>query len=1556
MSSAESSVLQLVIEQSARVLETYRIDPGLILEHANSERRIKEGGYGERQIYELVQNGADELRNDSGGEIAVILTASHLYCANQGTSMTPEGADTILRMGVSRKRGGQIGRFGVGVKSVLSVTDMPEFFSCEDGKSFGFDRDWSAQRIKSVQPAAVEMPVLRMARPLDRERAAEEDPILAELLAWATTVVRLPLKPPAVNRLAKDLAEFPAEFTLFSSHVGTITLEDRRTKQVVKRQIFQHADGDRRAVQVDGPSGATRTENWRVFSKLHSPSERALEEAGELHDRPKVEISWAVPDRVGRESKLGQFWAFFPTNYTTTLRGILNAPWKTSEDRQNLYGGNAFNDELLHEMADLVVDSLPLLARDDDPCAHLDSVPARGREEPQWAAKLLVARIWTKAATKPTFPDQNGNFGTASQVLLHPADLRPEWLARWAAHSGRPENWCHHSVERTPHRRQSAERILTSAGVSHASVQDWLEALVEDGSPAGSAAAIMIAADMKRQGHPLAAEVIKAKIILTESKGFVSATSSVFRRTSRDGLADSTVYVDERVYADDEVARALESLGVHEADFAGRFTSVVEQGFHGYDPRAWTAFWELSRLAGPANTLAALKEKKINTAKDLRVRTVSGEFHYIEYCLLPGRVVPADGSRDARIAVDMEFHRADKSILRDLGLLDGPAVNVDPRKEPWFSEYTKSRWARYCAQLPMDKRPSLATTKIDGTNPAGPLRFLTELSPEGGSAFLKALPAHGLVTTWMLQAGGRQSATRQPVMSPLQWIARKYGHLETSRGLRAVVRCVGPQLRVHATVLAVADVDPKLADVLGLPSSLGNLRAGHWADLLEEVAGSEDDTVPGKAYALLFEAGADWPEGAMTRCRVGDEWRNDVEDKDIAVTSSRADYEALVQERVPALLVPTENLAEQMREAWKMLSPSDVIQKELSWDEQAESVPLVEEFPHLKAIKRTQVEGWRLARCGELEEITRTPNGMRTRSIPAAAHPQERTVFVLRPESDLAALVEVDRVLKLGLGINGCRGVLARREQQRKNERLQRARKAESEAEKLLELVGEEALKKGLPEGLLEVEEAEKGRPATGRRIAELAHNAHGSDSLRVYRKDIEANIPEATVSFRGDTNSRKLVNEIGFSESYAGTKSTPLPAVEIVGGPTAYPRLHDYQEKLAANMFDLLTRYRSPRAMLCLPTGAGKTRVAAEAVIRVIKERGLGGRPVLWIAQSKELCEQAVQSWAFVWSKVGPEERLTINRLWESREATPAKETPQLVVATDAKLGVCLDKAEYAWLRDAAMVIVDEAHASITPRYTELLKLLGLTFRESSRPLIGLTATPFRGFNEEETGRLVERYGGHRLDDGIFTANPYAELQELGVLAKVEHRQLAGATFELTQEELEQTVGFGSGGWLPNSAEQRLGRDIERNRTLVEEIARLPKDSPVLFFAASVNHAKLMTAMLMQQGITSAAIDSNTPDADRRRLIEEFRKRKIRVLTNYGVLAQGFDAPATEVVVVARPTYSPNVYQQMIGRGLRGPKNGGKETCLILDVADNIVNYDSKLAFTDFEYLWGRR
>ncbi|WP_396349893.1 DEAD/DEAH box helicase [Actinoplanes sichuanensis] len=160
--------------------------------------------------------------------------------------------------------------------------------------------------------------------------------------------------------------------------------------------------------------------------------------------------------------------------------------------------------------------------------------------------------------------------------------------------------------------------------------------------------------------------------------------------------------------------------------------------------------------------------------------------------------------------------------------------------------------------------------------------------------------------------------------------------------------------------------------------------------------------------------------------------------------------------------------------------------------------------------------------------------------------------------------------------------------------------------------------------------------------------------------------------------------------------------------------------------------------------------------------------------------------------------------------------------------------------------------------------------------------------------------------------------------------------------------------GLLPKEAERRLAEDHSRNESLIKALIRVEQLGPVLVFATSVSHAHFLAAVLNDHGIPSASVDGETPTTRRQQIIDQFGKnRKIKVLTNYGVLHQGFDAPATRAVVVARPTYSPNVYQQMIGRGLRGPRNNGTDECLILNVEDNVINYEQKLAFTDFEQMW---
>ena len=200
-----------------------------------------------------------------------------------------------------------------------------------------------------------------------------------------------------------------------------------------------------------------------------------------------------------------------------------------------------------------------------------------------------------------------------------------------------------------------------------------------------------------------------------------------------------------------------------------------------------------------------------------------------------------------------------------------------------------------------------------------------------------------------------------------------------------------------------------------------------------------------------------------------------------------------------------------------------------------------------------------------------------------------------------------------------------------------------------------------------------------------------------------------------------------------------------------------------------------------------------------------------------------------------------------------------------------------------------------------------------------------------------------------------------MGVLAQADHEIIEGETFsaetfspEVWKRILEELERASSQPWLPQSVENRIARSATRTRRIIEVYGRhVRPDWPALIFATSVEHAQTVAALLNRRGGRARAVSGDTEPATRRRVVEEFCGGKIRALVNYGVFREGFDAPKTRAIIVARPVYSLNLYFQMIGRGLRGPMNGGEERCLILDVRDNIRSFDRALAFSELDWLW---
>ena len=604
----EGDLSAYITEESQRTINAYADQPRLIIEHANLEQDTARGGYAHRQLFELVQNGADALSGASeGGHIAIRLTDSCLYCADDGEAINRAGVTALMFSHMSPKRGtSEIGRFGLGFKSVLGVTDAPEFFS--RAGSFRFDRRNASARIREVAPHAARCPVLRVAEPVDPREARDKDPVLRDLMDWATNIVRLPLASDTAGDLRRQMRDFPAAFLLFVEHVRQLRIDDGSSLDRVLE--LQGADGEFRLTD-SGTAG-----NWKLFKVIHRLSSDARADRRSLDDGGEVPIWWAAP--LDRLTAPGYFWAYFPTKTASLVAGVLNAPWKTNEDRQNLLPG-PYNDELIAAAAKMIADKLAELATSEKPARHLDALPRRHESGDSYQSERLRESLLAELCKRDIVPDQNGALQRVSNINYPPRELtsnRPHGekiLEKWAQFSGRPSNWLHREAavrNRLARVEQLVEHWRSANGYSHhypprASIADWLEALVTEqtGSAAVEASraalvtAAAIPADLRRTSHTLGSILLMKngawKPIEPEHVFLPRDVTDVGSRSNAAELVHPTLARDA------DARQALRELGVNRVSADGHLKHIASR-LLGHDGTSasddeWCRFWALTR-------------------------------------------------------------------------------------------------------------------------------------------------------------------------------------------------------------------------------------------------------------------------------------------------------------------------------------------------------------------------------------------------------------------------------------------------------------------------------------------------------------------------------------------------------------------------------------------------------------------------------------------------------------------------------------------------------------------------------------------------------------------------------------------------------------------------------------------------------------------------------------------------------------------------------------------------------------------------------------------------
>ncbi|ELJ8547614.1 MULTISPECIES: DEAD/DEAH box helicase [Vibrio] len=535
--------------------------------------------------------------------------------------------------------------------------------------------------------------------------------------------------------------------------------------------------------------------------------------------------------------------------------------------------------------------------------------------------------------------------------------------------------------------------------------------------------------------------------------------------------------------------------------------------------------------------------------------------------------------------------------------------------------------------------------------------------------------------------------------------------------------------------------------------------------------------------------------------------------------------------------------------------------------------------------------------------------------------------------------------------------------------------------ENLIIRSGESGLNELFSSSLLEILYEFENQP-TIKRLAEVAVEIHGeitfiTDSskrrfLFQYLKEDEAitlcnemglchKSPWDSLNKFNLTPARKdtLINHFGiksyFQISYESKTEEYIEVIE-----PKYP-LFPHQEKAANSIKSKLVQDRS-RVLLHMPTGSGKTRTAMSICVDFLRNNTASRDTsvVVWLADTYELCEQAYSEFKKAWLHLGVGSA-RIHKLYGNSDITFSDIKSGFVVCGLQKLNSSRQvdvESFYSLGSRTDLVVFDEAHKAIAPSYQHIIDLFQSAGRAS---LLGLSATPGRATYDAEKNKIFAEFFNHNkvtLSIEGYTS-PVQYLEEKGYLSKVTYHEIPHHPKDLKFSEKELSA-LEQGQDISDSSLKALGMEAKRNiKILTLALDLLSKDKKIILFACSVESAEAIFSLLRYNNVKAGLVTSDTPESIRRNTIDRYKKLKndddeINILVNFGVLTTGFDAPSTNVAIIARPTNSLTLFSQMVGRATRGVAAGGNEFSDVFYIKDTLPGMiDMVKAFSYWDDAW---
>ncbi len=333
-------------------------------------------------------------------------------------------------------------------------------------------------------------------------------------------------------------------------------------------------------------------------------------------------------------------------------------------------------------------------------------------------------------------------------------------------------------------------------------------------------------------------------------------------------------------------------------------------------------------------------------------------------------------------------------------------------------------------------------------------------------------------------------------------------------------------------------------------------------------------------------------------------------------------------------------------------------------------------------------------------------------------------------------------------------------------------------------------------------------------------------------------------------------------------------------------PRLH--QQKMLDSLYAERIVHNQHKNLVVAATGTGKTLLAAFDYKRLRASNG-GKFNLLFVAHREQILRQSRDAFAAVLKDsdfgellVGGNKPASWNHVFASVQSLSKKGITDLPP----------DHFD--------MVVIDEFHHSDAPTYRRIIEHF------QPKELLGLTATP-------------ERSDGKRVQDEFFEGRIAAELRlwealDLQLLTPFNY-------FGIGDDTDYSVLNWSRGGYDQSELSKLLTGNDARDRLVLREIQRKISniaEMRALVFCVSVEHARHICALLQKAGINSDLVVGDTKEPDRQAIISKLKSGVIQAVVTVDVFNEGVDIPAVDTLIMLRPTESPVVFLQQLGRGLR--------------------------------------